>query len=173
MAENFMELAKARYSVKHFTDRPIEEEKLAQILEAGRIAPTAANKQPQRVYVVQSDEGIAKLNELTPCVYGAKTVLMIAYDKDEDWKNPVEEGIHSGQQDVSIVATHIMLEAWELGISSCWVNMFPNTKTAEAFGLPDNYELVLLMPIGYAAEGVKPLAKHTDRKAIEETVTRL
>ncbi|MGN0193671.1 MAG: nitroreductase family protein [Pseudoramibacter sp.] len=173
MTANFMELAKARFSVKKFSDKPIEEDKLEQILEAGRIAPTAANKQAQRVYVIQSEDALAKISALSPCIYGAKTVLMIAYDADEDWKNSYEDGIHSGQQDASIVATHIMLEAWDLGIGSCWVNMFPNTKAAQAFGLPDNIKPVLLMPIGYAAEGVKPLAKHTSRKPLDATVTRL
>jgi nitroreductase len=56
---------------------------------------------------------------------------------------------------------------------SPWVNMFPNTKAARAFGLPDSIKPVLLMPIGYAAEGIKPLAKHTSRKPLEDIVTRL
>lgn len=171
--ESFLELARDRYAVKKFSDRPIEEEKLAQILEAGRIAPTAANKQAQRVYVLQSKEALMKINALSRCIYGAKTVLMVGYDANEDWKNPLEEGIHSGQQDASIVATHMMLEACDLGIGSCWVNMFPNTKTAKEFGLPENIKIVLLMPIGYAAEGSGPLPRHTDRKPIGDTVTRL
>ena len=95
------------------------------------------------------------------------------YDSSEDWKNPLEDGIHSGEQDVSIVATHMMLEAWELGVASCWVNVFPNTETARAFGLPENEKPVLIMPIGYARKGTVASPKHTSRKPISETVKRL
>ena len=170
----FMELAKERYSCRKFSDKPIEPEKLEKILEAGNIAPTAGNLQPQKIYVLQSEEAIAKVNSLSKCIYGAKTVLMFAYDSALDWKNPLEQGIHSGQQDVSIVATHIMLEACELGIASCWVNFFANSKLAEAFNLPENEKVVLLMPLGYADQNSKPHQKwHYEHKAITETVKYL
>lgn len=169
----FIELAKKRYSVRKFTDQPIEKEKLDLILEAGNIAPTAKNDQSQRIYVVRDEALLAKLNELTPCIFGSKTVLAIAYDTAVDFKNPFEEGIRSGEQDVSIVATHIMLEATELGIGSIWLNYFPNTKTAEALGIPSNEKLVLLMPLGYAAEDCVPSPNHEKCKPIEETVRYL
>ena len=109
----FLELAKKRFSVRKFTDQPVEKEKLDKVLEAGNIAPTAKNLQPQRIYVLQSEEALKKAYALTPCCYGAKTVLLFTYDIDEEWTNPLEDMIHSGDQDVSIVATHIMLEAEE------------------------------------------------------------
>lgn len=85
---------------------------------------------------------------LTKCHYDAPTVLIIAYDKSKDWKNSNEEGVHSGEQDASIVATHMMLEAWELGIGSCWVNFFSPSQVAEEFGFPENITPVLILPIG-------------------------
>ena len=171
---DFIELAKARYSCRKFSPKHVEPEKLAKILEAGNLAPTAANLQPQRIYVLQSDEALAKINSLCKYIYGAKTVLMFAYDSAQDWKNPEETGINSGQQDVSIVATHSMLEAWNLGIASCWVNLFSNAKVAEAFSLPESEKVVLLMPIGYAAEDSKPHPKwHSERKEIAKTVKYL
>ena len=170
----FMELAKARYSVRKFADKPLEQEKLDKILEAGNVAPTAANLQPQRIYVLQSEDALAKVNAVCKCIYGAKTVLLFAYDETQDWKNPQQEGVHSGQQDVSIVATHIMLEAWELGVASCWVNAFSNDELEKAFHLPENEKVVLLMPLGYAAEDAKPMEKwHFAYKPVEETVTYL
>lgn len=172
MAKSFFELAQERFSVRKFTDRKVEKDVLGKILEAGRIAPTAANHQPQRVYVLESREALEKINSLSGCIYGAQTVLMVAYDSREDWQNPLESGVHSGEQDASIVAVHMMLEAWEQGVGSCWVNVFPNTKTAEAFGLPDYIRPVLLMPIGYAAPEAAPSPKHSSRKALDETVTR-
>ena len=108
----FMELAKARFSVRKFADKPVEQEKLDLLLEAGNIAPTAKNQQPQRIYVIRSKEALEKLAEYTPCIYGAGTVLLFAYNTTEQFFNPDEPGVCSGIQDVSIVATHIMLENW-------------------------------------------------------------
>lgn len=170
---SFMELAKERFSVKAFADKPVEKEKLDKILEAGNVAPTAANKQPQRIYVIQSEEGLKKINELCSCIYGAKTVLIVAYDSAEEWKNPLQEGIHSGDQDASIVATHLMLEAWEQGIGSCWVNYFSNDEVAKAFGLPETEKIVMLLPLGYAPADAKPLPTHDACKPIDETVKYL
>lgn len=170
---DFMKLAKERFSVRKFTDQPVEQEKLDVILEAGRVAPTACNKQPQKVYVLRSEEALAKINSLCKCIFGAKTVLMITCDKNLEWQNPLEAGVCAGVQDISIAATHMMLAAWEQGIGSCWVNYFAPTEIAKAFNLPDNEQLVLLMPLGYAAEGAKPAPLHEASRDIKEMVTYL
>ncbi|MDD3142212.1 MAG: nitroreductase family protein [Lachnospiraceae bacterium] len=170
---NFMELAQNRYSIRNFSSKAIEKDKLAKILKAGQVAPTAGNYQPQKVYVVQSEEGLEKLRSLIKCHYGAPTVLIIAYDKSKDWKNPNQEGVHSGEQDTSIVATHMMLEAWELGIGSCWVNFFSPSQVAEEFGFPENITPVLMLPIGYAAEETKPAAWHEQSKELCEIIEYL
>ena len=159
---NFLDLAKERYSVRKFTDKPIEKDKLEKILEAAKVAPTAKNLQPVKIYVIQSEEALEKINGLTRCIFGAKTVFLIAYDKEKEWHNPLEEGVKSGQEDASIVATHMMMEAADLGIGTCWVNFFPNTETAKAFGLSDNLVPVLLMPAGYADPDCKPSPRHTE-----------
>lgn len=174
MSYSFLDLAHERYSVRKFTEQRVEQEKLDKILEAGNVAPTAVNYQPQKIYVLQSEEALSKAKSVCSCTYNAPMVLLFAYDKNADWKNPKQEGIHSGQQDVSIVATHIMLEAWNLGIASCWVNLFPNDEVAKVFGLPENEEVVLMMPMGYAAAEAKPVEKwHFEKKPIEKTVTYL
>ena len=171
---NFLDLAKARYSVRKFKDEPIKEEHMARILEAANVAPTGCNYQPQRIYVVKSEEALNKINTASKCIFGAKTVLIFAYDKNEDWKNRLEEGVHSGVQDVSIVATHAMMEAWECGVGSCWVNFFSPTKLREIMGLPENEEVVLIMPIGYIAEDSVPMENmHSVYKEISETVSEL
>ena len=169
----FLDLAKARFSTRNFTARPVEDEKLEKILEAGRLAPTAKNQQPQKIYVVQSEEGLEKLNRLTRCVYGATTVLLIAYDEERVWQNPLEEGVHSGEVDVSIVATHMMLEAAELGLGTCWVGWFPPTETAEAFQLPKNIRPVLLLPIGYTNENFRPSPTHNQYRENDDVVSRI
>lgn len=170
---DFTELAQARYSVRKFSDKAVEPEVLKRILEAGLLAPTAKNNQPQRIYVLQSKEALDKLDSLTHCRYGAGTVLLFTYNTDEDWKNPLEEGVHSGVEDVSITATYIMLLAIELGVYTTWCNYFANSKLEQAFDLPENEKAVLIMPIGYPAEGVAPAPAHTESKKLEEIVRHI
>ncbi|MBR2693266.1 MAG: nitroreductase family protein [Thermoguttaceae bacterium] len=166
----FIELAKKRFSVRKYVNKPIEREKLDLVLEAARVAPTAKNLQPQRIYVIQSAEGLAKVDALTPCRFGAPTVLLFTNNTDEEWNNPLEASVRAGVEDVSIVATHAMLEAEDLGLGTCWVNYFPNTELEKAFGLPKNERSVLLMPIGYPASDAAPGPNHAASKKIEEFV---
>ena len=166
----FTELAKARYSVRKYSDRLLEPGKLEQIMEAGLMAPTAKNNQPQRIYVLQSKESLDKLDSLTHCRYGEGTVLLFTYNADEDWKNPLEDGVHSGVEDVSITATYIMLRAIELGVYTTWCNYFANSKLEQMFDLPEHEKAVLVMPIGYPAEDVEPAPAHTESKNIQEVM---
>lgn len=163
---SFMDLAKARYSVRGFADTPIEEEKLAAILEAGRIAPTACNNQPQHIYVVKSAEGVAKMRSVSPCTYNAPVILAICYDAN------VQAG-DFGAMDATIVCTHMMLEAWEQGVGSCWVGMFSAEDFVKAFDLPENIRPIALLPIGYPADGVLPAPLHTAYRDAAETITEL
>ncbi|MGI6117256.1 MAG: nitroreductase family protein [Bilifractor sp.] len=171
--KDFLTLAEERFSVRKYQDKAIEPEKMKKILEAARIAPTAANHQPFRIYILKSEKALSTIREITPCAFNAPIVLLMTYNVDEQWKNAKEPGIASGQQDVSIVATHMMLEAWDLGIASCWVNAFPNSKAAEAFHIPENEKVVLLMPLGYADPGAVPAPMHTQYRAMEEVVKEL
>lgn len=170
---SFMDLTQARFSVREYSDRTVEKEKLEQILEAGRMAPTAKNQQPQKIYVLQSEDALKKLSELTHCAYGAKTVLLFTYDQEQDWKNPLEDGVHSGVEDVSIVATYIMLQAIELGIYTTWCNYFSNSELEKAFQLPENEKSVLIMPIGYKEDKAEPAPAHTTSKKSDELVCYL
>ncbi len=167
---SFLDLAKERYSVRKYSDRPIEKEVMDKILLAGNLAPTARNFQPQRIYVLQSEEAVAKVAALSRCTFGAKTILVFTNNTDEEWVNPFEHSIRSGVQDVSIVATHIMMAATELGLGTCWCNYFPNSQLEDALELPKNERAVLFMPIGYPAEDSVPGPNHAPRKEIGETV---
>lgn len=169
----FLELAKTRYSVRKFTDKPIKKEKLDLILQAANVAPTAKNQQPQRIYVLQSEDALAKLSSLSPCVYGAKTVLLFAYNTAEEWQNPLETGVHSGIEDVSIVATHAMLQAAELGLGTCWCNYFPNQKLEELLGLPENEKTVLFLSVGYTDDSAVPAPAHENKKSLSDTIKYL
>lgn len=169
---DFSEVIKTRYSCKKYSDRPLEQEKLDAILEAGRLAPTAKNQQEQHVYVLRSAEALAKVDALTPCRYGAPVVLAVAYDKNHVFTYP--GGKHtSGAEDATIVATHLLLAAANAGVDSCWLNFFDPAAAAQSFGLPENEEVVMLLDLGYAAEGAGPLANHDSRKPLSETVSYL
>ncbi len=169
---DFLELAAARYSVRKFDPKPIEPEKLEKILQAGRLAPTAKNQQPQKILVMQSPEALSKLADCSPCIYGAGTVLCVCYDENEVWKRPFD-GKTSGDVDTSIVLTHMMLEAWELGVGSVWVMFFDADKLRRAFDLPENLIPVSLMPLGYAAPDAEPAPPHSLCKPDEELISYL
>lgn len=168
----FAEVVKNRYSCKKYDEKQISAEQLDAVLQAGRLAPTAKNLQGQRIYVVQSAEGLAKIDELTPCRYGAPTVLVVAFDKNSVFVYPGEEA-NSGVEDASIVATHMMLAATNMGVDSCWLNFFDPAAVAKAFNLPENEQVLMLLDLGFAAEGFAPLPNHTSRKPLEETVKYL
>ena len=168
----FKEVVKNRYSCKKYCDRQVEPEKLTAILEAGRLAPTAKNLQEQRIYVLQSAEKLAVIDTSTPCRYGAPTVVVVAFDKNNVFTYPGEKR-DSGVEDATIVATHMILAAANEGVDSCWINYFDPDKLAELLGLPENEEVLMLLDLGYAAEGAGPLPNHSSRKPLSETVTCL
>ena len=168
----FREVIKNRYSCKRFDGRRVEEAQLEAILEAGRLAPTAKNLQEQRIYVVQSPEGLEKLDKVTPCRYGAATCLVVAFDRENVFTYPGDKR-DSGVEDATIVATHMLLAAADQGVDSCWINFFDPENLARELGLPENEEVLMILDLGYALEGTKPLATHSQRKALKETVTYL
>lgn len=168
----FREVIKNRYSCKRFDGRRVEEAQLEAILEAGRLAPTAKNLQEQRIYVVQSPEGLEKMDKVTPCRYGAATCLVVAFDRENVFTYPGDKR-DSGVEDATIVATHMLLAAADQGVDSCWINFFDPENLARELGLPKNEEVLMILDLGYALEGTKPLATHSQRKALKETVTYL
>lgn len=166
----FSEVIKNRYSCKSYDGRKVEPEKLERILEAGRLAPTAKNLQEQHIYVIQSEEGLAKVDLVTPCRYNAGTCLLVAFDKNNVYTYP-NSARESGVEDAAIVATHLMLAAANEGVESCWLNCIDLEKIHTEFGLPDNEEVLMILDLGYASEGVGPLANHGNRKPLSETVS--
>ena len=169
----FTQLIAQRYSCKNFdAGKAVDAAKLTEILEAGRVAPTAKNFQEQKIYVIQSAEGLAKIDKATPCRYNAPTCLVVAFDRTNVFTYPGGRR-DSGVEDATIVATHMILAAANAGVDSCWVNFFDPDKLAKALGLPENEEIVMLLDLGHAAEGAGPLPNHSSRKPLSETVTFL
>jgi nitroreductase len=166
----FKEVIKKRYSCKKYSSRQVEQEKLEAILEAGRLAPTAKNLQEQHVYVLQSADALAKIDAVTPCRYGAPTVLVVAFDKNNVFTYPGGKR-DSGVEDATIVATHLILAAADEGVDSCWINFLDPAKLSEVVGLPEHEEVLMVMDLGYAVEGTGPFPNHSSRKSLSETVT--
>ena len=113
---------------------------------------------------------LAKIDTITPCRYGAPTVLAVAYDTENVFTYPGGSR-DSGMEDAAIVATHMILAAADEEVNSCWLNHFDPVLMKEALGLPEQEELLMLMDLGYAAEGFGPLPNHSNRKALDQTVT--
>jgi nitroreductase len=169
---DFQDVIRERYSCKKYSDRKVEEEKLNAVLEAGRLAPTAKNLQEQHIYVVQSEKMLAAIDRVTPCRYGAPTVLVVAFDRNNVYTYPGGKR-DSGIEDATIVATHMILAAADKGLDSCWLNRLDPEELAAELGLPENEEVLMAMDLGYAAEGTGPLPNHYSRKPLSETVSVL
>jgi len=168
---SFLELARDRYSVRNFQDRPVEPRLLNEILEAGRIALTAHNDQPQRIKIITDPVELAKVDECTRCRFGAQTVLLVCYDKDVCWRRKFDDA-PSGEIDAAIVTTHIILAAYEAGVGTCWVMYFDPVKTTELFGLPENIVPVAFLPMGYPSEDSTPAGFHDKRISLEEMLLK-
>ena len=167
---SFLELAKdQRFSVRKFKEQAVEKEKLDLILEAGRIAPTACNYQPQRILIIEDAAAREKLKQCTPCHFDAPVILMICYDKTTCWKNKIN-GTVGGDVDASIVTTQMMLEAAELGLGTTWVGAFNHQKLRDQFDIPEYLVPVALLPIGYPADDEEPHPWHFKRFDIDHTV---
>lgn len=149
----FDEVIQERYSVRRYADRPVEPQKLDAVLEEGRIAPTGGNNQPVHVYALQSMESLQKVRSLTRCAFDAPVVLLVTYDTDVEWKNPLNPTVSSGQQDASIAGTYMMLKATDLGLSTCWVNYFDVQKCHDAFDLPEKRDAAVHDALGIRGGG--------------------
>ncbi len=169
---DFLQLAHDRYSCRDLSDRPVEAEKIDALVEAAVAAPTAVDKQPWHLWVVESPEAVERLSALTRFSFGARVILMLGARADEAWVRKYD-GRNFADVDASIVGTHIMLAAHDLGLGTTWVGHFDAPAVHEAFPETEGYDLVALFPIGYPAADAEPAAKHHERRPVEELVSRL
>ena len=166
---NFNELSKSRYSCRKFSDKAVEKEKIDYILKAAQLAPTAVNLQPQRIYVIESKEALAKVDSCTKYGFNAPLNFLVCYDTETSWKRGCD-GEDFGSIDASIIITHMMLAATEQGLGTTWVGSFDPAKTREVFSLPENIIPISFLPTGYPAADAHPSHLHDKRKDIEDTV---
>ena len=164
---DFLQLAADRYSVRKFKDAPVPRELINKVLKAGQLAPTACNFQPQKILVVSSAEGLAKLKKCTDCHFNAPLALIVCYDGSRCWTRPFD-GKSSGDIDAAIVTTHLTLAAADLGLGSTWVMYFKPDAVKAEFALPEGIEPVAILPMGYPADDAAPSPKHGESRPMED-----
>ena len=169
---DFEKLSAERYSLRKYSDRPVEPEKLALILEAGRNAPTAHNLQPQRIFVIQSPEALEKADGCMGSHFHPPVILAVACDLEEAWKRETD-GKNHGEIDAAIAATQMMLQAADLGLGTTYVGMFEPEKLWAAFPEMQGTMPVAMLTLGYPAVGAHPSRLHASRKPLEELVKYL
>jgi len=166
---DFEKVIAERYSVRKFANRHVAQEDIDKILHAGHIAPTGCNFQPQRILVLNTDESVAKLKDCTKCHFDAPCAMLICYNSDETWKRPYD-GALSAPVDAAIVTTHMMLAAHNIGVGSCWVMHFDPAAMRKNFNIPENFEPVALLVMGYPHESAAPIEMHEKTRPMEDVV---
>jgi len=167
----FYDLIKTRESVRDYDpEKPVAKEVLERILEAGRLAPSAANRQPWTFVVVSSQE---KLEEVRECYHKdwfeqAPHVLIVVGDKSKSWVRPYD-GYNPIETDLAIAMDHMVLAAASEGVSTCWIIAFDYDKLAKVVDLKENEVIYCITPLGYPHEGFQKKGQKI-RKPISEVV---
>jgi nitroreductase len=157
----FSELIKKRYSVRAYSSKPVEDDKLQRVLEAANLAPTAANKQPFRLIVIRNE--------------GREDELKRIYFREWFWTAPViicacalpaaawsrKDGKNYADVDTTIAMDHLILAAADLGLGTCWIAAFDPDEARAVLALPDEVEPVAFTPLGYPADQWKPKKRLT------------
>ncbi len=171
-SDAFMRILESRYSCHSFSNYPVSDAKLKMILEAGRMAPSAKNLQPTRIWVVRSEEALARLRTVHDC-YGAPMVLIVGCRNEEAWTRE-SDGVNAAKTDAAIVLTHLMLTATDAGLANMWIWDFDPHKIREVLPETREHGVYALLAIGHPAAGEgNPTELHSVRKSLDELVTTL
>ena len=165
----FQELIRKRYSCRNFSDKKVDKELIEKIIEAGRIAPTAVNTQPFKIFWLNSEKAKDNVRQASSCTFGADNFLVVGYKEEEGWERTFDQR-NFADIDAGIVATHMMLAIEDLGLSTTWVGYFDAPMLQNFYPQMKAYHLIALFPIGYAAEDAVPSERHFKRKSREELV---
>jgi nitroreductase len=159
---NFIELATQRCSVRNFASKPVEKEKLLYVLEAARMAPSAANFQPWQFIVITDSVILKRIQTLyhREWLVTAPAIIIAMGDHCKAWRRK-SDGKDFTDIDVAIAVDHLTLAATEQGLGTCWICNFNVEKCREVLNVPDNFELIALIPIGY------PIAENESAKKRE------
>lgn len=163
---DFAELIARRYSVRAYKSDPVEEDKLKQVLDGARLAPTAANRQPFQFIVVRTAGRQSELKRIYKAEWFSQAPIVICACAVPDRAWSRMDNKNYGEVDVTIAMDHLILAATELGLGTCWIAAFDPVAARHVLGLPEDVEPVAFTPLGYPAD--KPKAKQ--RKPLSELV---
>ncbi len=166
---SFIDLARERYSCRDYQNKVVEKEKILQVIEAARIAPSAVNIQPTHFIVITDDSVKNKVAEAYPRDWFRKAPVVIAVcgDHSRSWKR--KDGKDHCDIDAAIAVDHMTLAAADSGLGTCWVCAFDSKKCHQVLDLSENLEVIVLLALGYPADDNRQLEKK--RKSLEEVVT--
>jgi len=152
----FFKLIESRYSVRSYLPRPVEEEKLANVLRAAQLAPTAANRQPFRFIVIHTTGREEELRRIYNREWFVSAPIVIAACAvfTEGWQS--RDGKNYSEVDTTIAMDHLILAAHDLGLGTCWVAAFDAHASKKILGLPADVEPVAFTPLGYPADKPRP-----------------
>jgi nitroreductase len=166
----FLDLARRRYSVRAYRPDPVPT-RHGDVLEAGRLAPTAANRQPFRIIVVQTRGRETELCRIfdRDWFVQAPLILCVCAVPSEAWRRTMYDGRSHADVDAAIVMDHLILAAADLGLGTCWIAAFDPAAAREVLAIPDEGEPMLFTPLGYPADA-SPSPRHAERRSLEELV---
>lgn len=156
MSEKLIDVIRRRYSCRSYSNKPVEEEKIAYIKECMQLAPSAVNRQPWKFRIVLSQEGKKKLQSCysRPWFNEAPLYILASLLHEQEWVR--EDGKAHGNIDVAIAVEHLCLAATEQGLGSCWVCNFDAKRCHQLFQMPETEEPVVIIPLGYASSNEVP-----------------
>lgn len=169
---DFQDILNRRYSCRAFSECEVEGEKVERILEAGRIAPTAVNKQPVHIWAVSNRDTLEAIKGVTRSNYGAPLLLVVGCRPADAWVRRYD-GKNGAEVDASIVATYLMLAAENEGLATLWVGSFDPSLLKGILPGTDGYDLVAMINVGYPAPDSVPSQMHGERKPMDEFVTNV
>lgn len=171
--KTFLELAQNRFSARAYKSDPVPENDLSYVLEAGRIAPSAANFQPWYFLVISDPDKLRKIHTVyhREWFQQAPIVILLLSDHRTSWKR-AEDGKDHADIDIAIAADHMTLAATDKGLATCWICNFEKQKTIELFDLPEFIEPAIILSLGYPVNN-PDTSRHTGkRKKLDDIVHR-
>ena len=165
---SFLDLVKKRVSVRAYDAAPVSEEALLTVLEAGRLAPSAANKQPVRFIVLRDAKRREELSQAysRDWFWKAPVIIVVCVEPGKAWSR--SDGKNYADVDGAIAMDHMTLCAADLGLGTCWIAAFDAARLRRILALPEGIEPVAMTPLGKPAEPTRPKS----RKQMDEIVKR-
>jgi nitroreductase len=173
----FEGVIKSRESIRDFTDKKVEDEKINFVLECARLAPSWANKQCWQFIVVKDKKIIKDLSKTNIINLWLKNVPVIIVACGDPKQSGVRNGINYFIVDVSISLEHLVLAATDKGLGTCWIGGFNEKKVKEILEIPENIRVVALTPLGYPSEKkrfigklAKVVTQSKNRKSLDKII---